>query len=90
MELLSWLLTQSVNEEGAQPNNVGSMVLVWSSQVAAQKSCSYLWVGFIHVWEITSILLLPNSGLCHVNPIFLLEGLVCKIGTNPSGEEEED
>lgn len=53
--------------------------------MAAQMSGSYLWVGFICVWETIAILLLPNPGLCQANPVFLLGSLVSKIGTNPSG-----
>ena len=85
LELLSWLLTWSAAEEGAQPGNMGSVVFIWNSRGAAQMSGSYLCVGFICVWETTAILLLPNLGLCLANPIFLLEGLVSKIGTNHSG-----
>lgn len=85
LELLSWLLTRSAAEEGARPSNMGSVVLVWNSRVAAQASGLYLRAGFTCVWETTAILLLPNPGLCQANPIFLLEGLVSKIGTNPSG-----
>ena len=84
LELLSWPLTQSVAEEGAQPSNMGSVVLVCNSWMTAQMSGSYLLSGFTCIWETTAIPLLPNPGLCQANPVFLLEGLVSKIGTNPS------
>lgn len=85
LELLSWLVTVSAAGEGAWPSNMGSVVLVWNSRVAAQSGGSYLWVGFICICETTAILLLPNPGLWQANPVFLLGGLVSKFGTNPSG-----
>lgn len=85
LELLSWPLAWSAAEEGARPSNMGSVVLVWNSWMAAQASGSYPWLGFMCVWETTAILLLPNPGFCQANPVFLLVGLVSKIGPNPSG-----
>lgn len=89
LELLPCLLTGNAAEEGAWPRNLGRMVLIWNSWVAAQINGSYLHVGFMGVWENTA-LLLPKAWLCQANPVFSLKDSFLRLGQIFLGEEEEE